>query len=237
MRWDAKRRVYVDDNGRVMSAAQVRREVHDYVVEERNETEKKALELLAGAITIAAFFNFLKTRVETWHNVTGAIAYGGKAQLDPEREARIKAKVASELEYLANFKRDALAMLDEARTVAAESTLTVTETFAETAASIPSRAGMYADAAYSTYENNVMAREFDSGVTLGRRVCPEDDASCEECVAAADTFFSSLEDIPEIGSLTCLNNCRCFIEYAQPNPNIDLSVGPQAKVEQVEGVQ
>jgi len=196
----------VDEDGRVLSPAQVRREVHDYVEGEKDKTEKEALKLLAETITLTAFFHFMKSRVEKWHTVTGAIAYGGQAQLDPERKARIAAKIESELAFLNGFRNDTSKAFAEARA----NDLTITEA----AGFVPARAAMYADAAYSTYENNVMAREFDEGVTMGRRVCPEDDASCEECVDAASTFFSTLEDIEEIGTLQCLNNCRCYIEYA-----------------------
>lgn len=206
MRWDAKKRRYVDDNGRVLSERQVRREVSDYVDEEKAKTEKEALRLLAGIITLAAFYQYMRGHVEKWHTVTGSIAYGGKAQLDAERTARIAARITSELEYLSGFRNDIATALAEAHA----NDLTITET----AGFVPARAVMYADAAYATYQNNVTAREFDNGVALGRRVCEEDPASCEECVSAASTYFSTLEDLPEIGSLTCLNNCRCYVEYA-----------------------
>ena len=191
-----------------MSPAQVRREVHDYVEQEKERTEKEAAKLLAGAITLTAFALYMKSKIEKWHKITGTIAYGGKSQLDTERRERIAAKIASELAFFAGFKNDISAAFAKARDEGVDLT--------EAAGFVPSRARMYADAAYSTFENNTMAREFDSGVTMGRRVCPEDDASCEECVSAADTFFSSLGDIPEIGTLQCLNNCRCYIEYAEP---------------------
>jgi hypothetical protein len=80
-------------------------------------------------------------------------------------------------------------------------------------ATIESRAQMYPESSYATYENNVMAREWDEGVTLGRRICAEDDASCEECVSAATEEFIPLDEIPEIGTLQCISNCRCEIEF------------------------
>jgi hypothetical protein len=89
---------------------------------------------------------------------------------------------------------------------------------------IPGRAGMYAESLYATYENNVVAREVDNGASLGRRVCEEDDQSCDACVEAASTYFEPVEAIPEIGSLTCMTNCRCYFEYAEPNPNLTLAV-------------
>lgn len=216
MTWDSKKRRYVDEHGRVMSEAQVRREIDEYISQEQAKVEREAGKLLAGAVTLAAFFLFMRHRVEAWHKVTGAIAYGGRAQVDSERAARIAAKIESEMQFLNKFREEAAGMVAEARALAASSELTTTQALAETAASIPARASMYANAAYSTYVNNVTAREFDEGVMLGRRVCPEDDASCEECVDAAGTEWRPLDEIEEIGSLQCINNCRCFIEYAEP---------------------
>jgi len=78
---------------------------------------------------------------------------------------------------------------------------------------IINRSEMYPDAAWATFENNVMAREFDEGVRLGRRICAEDEASCDECVAAASEGFVPLDQLDEIGSLQCMNNCRCEFEF------------------------
>lgn len=235
MKWDSKRRRYVDERGRVMSEAQVRREIDEYITDEQAKVEREGEKLLAGLITLAAFFLFMRNRVETWHTVTGAIAYGGRSQVDTERAARIAAKIEAEMRFLNKFKEDAKAMVEKARVLASASELKVAEAFAQTAASIPSRASIYASAAFSTYVNNVTAREFDEGVTLGRRVCPEDDASCDECVDAAGTEWRPLDEIEEIGSLQCVNNCRCFIEYAEPmRVHLDLGAGT---VQQSEAVQ
>lgn len=281
MRFDTQKRRYVSENGKVLSPAQVRKEVNNYITGEKEKTQAKAQQLLNGNTSLVSFFTYLKTRVEVWHEVAGSIAYGGKARLDPERRARIKARVDSELAYLREFQKQAKASFQAARKIASdvagqleaepiksfsgkltvsmrakvekkvfEKLLEASPSEAETVtrqavnevlegleakliadslmmdesaaadligATIPSRAAMYADAAYSTFQNNEAAREFDSGVTLGRRVCPEDDASCESCVDAADTFFAPLDDLPEIGSLDCMNNCRCYYEYAEPD--------------------
>jgi hypothetical protein len=281
MRFDTQKRRYVNEQGRALFPSQVRKEVNDYITGEKEKTQAKAQQLLKGNISLTSFFVYLKTRVEAWHEVAGSIAYGGKAQLDPERRARIKAKIDSELKYLREFQKQAKASFEAARKIASQvadsveahplksftGKLTVTmrakiekKVFEELleanpseaeqvtrnavnavlegiearliaesisvaadeaadliGATIPSRAAMYADAAYSTYQNNEAAREFDSGVRLARRISEEDDQSCEDCVAAADTFFAPLDELPEIGSLQCLNNCRCYFEYAEPD--------------------
>lgn len=289
MRFDSKKRRYVNAQGHVLSPSQVRGEVNNYITGEKERTQKQARKLLKAEVSLTSFFTFLKLRVEAWHEVAGSIAYGGKVQLDSERQSRIQARIDSELAYLREFQKQAKASFEAARKIAGQvadsveehplksftGKLTVTmraeierkvfdalieanpseaEQVTRKAvnevlegiearlisesinvdesaaadligATIPSRAGMYADAAYSTYQNNEMAREFDSGVTLGRRVCEEDGGSCDECVDAADTFFVPLDELPEIGSLQCLNNCRCYFEYAEPDA-LKLDAGP-----------
>lgn len=78
---------------------------------------------------------------------------------------------------------------------------------------IVNRATMYAEAAYATYENNVVEREKDEGVTLGRRVLEEGD-NCEDCIAAATEEFIPLDEIPEISDSICGVRCRCSIEFS-----------------------
>jgi hypothetical protein len=259
----------------------VRKEVNDYITGEKERTQAKAQQLLKGNISLTSFFMYLKTRVEAWHEVAGSIAYGGKAQLDPERNKRIQARINSELTYLREFQKQVRASFEAARKIASKvadsveahplksftGKLTVSmrakiekkvftelieanpseaETVTRKAvnevlegiearliaesisiaaedaadligATITTRAGMYADAAYSTYQNNEAAREFDSGVRLGRRISEDDTGTCDECAEAADTYFVPLDELPEIGSLQCGSRCRCYFEYAEPD--------------------
>lgn len=194
MHWDAKKRRYVDSRGRVIPARDVRKEVERYVEAEEKKAEAEARKLEIGLITATAFFLFMENRIEAWHKVAGAIAYGGRAQMDEERWARIQEIIDREQSFLDGFKSEVA--------VATE----ITD-------QVANRAGMYANAAYSTYENQVKEREADTGVILGRRVCEEDQNSCDACVDAATTEYMPLGELSDIGSLTCLNNCRCTIEF------------------------
>jgi hypothetical protein len=77
---------------------------------------------------------------------------------------------------------------------------------------IINRAGMYPESAFATYENNVMMREGDEGVTLGRRVLEHGD-NCEDCIAAATEEFVPLDELAEIGDSVCQSRCRCEFEF------------------------
>jgi hypothetical protein len=123
-------------------------------------------------------------------------------QMDDEKWGRIDERLQLERTFLANFKQEV-----------SDGVITGEQA---TEDAIASRAAMYAEAAYSDWQNQVVEREQDNGVTTGRRVCEEDGASCEECIDAATDEFIPLEEIPEIGSLQCMNNCRCQIDFAEP---------------------
>lgn len=77
---------------------------------------------------------------------------------------------------------------------------------------IQSRAEMYTDATYATFENNVLLREMDEGVNLGRRVLEEGD-NCDDCIAASTEEFVPLDTLPEIGDSVCGPRCRCEFEF------------------------
>src|SRR5688572_21872317 len=104
MRFDPKRRRYVDSNGHLVPPSEVRKEIIGYVAQEQERAKREAEKLLEGLITLSAFFRFMRSRVEAWHLVAGSIAYGGKSQLDAERRARIAAKVDSEQRFLHDFE-------------------------------------------------------------------------------------------------------------------------------------
>lgn len=287
MRWDSRRRAYVDDRGRVIPAKEIRTRLEEYIESEQADIEdevdaffeqqKSGLELAAKIVLTAVLFSFLADKIRQWHRVAGTIAYGGEDQLTPERLNRIAEKVDTELKFLAGFEAaverslitteviteglssisvsltqgetltaiesaiidtapsevakvlekivaDTLKVESEEATRIVASALTDVPVDGLMWGNVSSRSRLYAESLYATYENNVAAREVDSGASLGRRVCEEDTESCEECVAAADTFFAPIEDLPEIGSLQCFSNCRCFFEFAEPNPNLNLSI-------------
>lgn len=275
MKWDKKDRRYEDDNGRPVSPAEVRKHVDEYISHEKKDVERKAEKLFVGALTVSAFFEYLRQKVTAWHSVTGTMAYGGESQMDGKRWARVNETILSELTYLNEFETAVQASFTAAENIAGQTVAhlakdipagleslveervteallraapseaeaviqaTVREVLADSvgteAASavaeavridkasailddliggtIPNRSKMYTDASYSTYENNVAARETDAGA-LARRVCEEDEASCDDCVQAATDDFMSLAEVSDIGSLQCLNNCRCFYEFS-----------------------
>lgn len=78
---------------------------------------------------------------------------------------------------------------------------------------IGSRAQMYAESAFATYENNVASREQDEGAMGVRRVCEDDESSCDECPVLANEDYVPFSEITEIGDTICGSRCRCYFEF------------------------
>lgn len=199
-RWfyDTKRRLYVDANGVRLTDREIREALDEYINSVQEGMTERVIEYTAGGITANQLFRFLEDEVTALHGASGSIAYGGLAQMDAEKWGRIERRVVTELGYLSQFRAD-VQQAAQAGELSAEG--------------IANRAGLYGEAAYSEWLNQVIEREMDSGVTLGRRICEQDGASCDECIEAATEDFIPLDEIPEIGSLQCINNCRCEIEF------------------------
>jgi hypothetical protein len=199
MKWDPIKRRYVDSNGRVLSESEVRAAVDEYVQSVQDGIDSKVAEYAAGTITVAALFAWLDEELTAMHGAAGSIAYGGLDQMGEREWRRIEDKLTEEMLYLHNFKQDV-----QSGAIAGEEV---------SPAGISARARMYADAGYSQYAGQVKAREADAGAVGVRRVCLEDEASCQECVDLASEDYVPLSEITDIGDATCLSNCRCYMEF------------------------
>lgn len=120
MKWDTDRRRYVDESGRVMREAEVRQHIDEFIVHEQKEVERQTEKLFIGALTLPAFFEFLRHKITSWHSVAGSTAYGGPDQMSGEQWSRVNSKILSELEFLAGFQREAETSFAVAESIAAD---------------------------------------------------------------------------------------------------------------------
>lgn len=190
--WSKEDRVYVDESGDELDDSELREGIDQYIESIQSDFAAKAALFAAGAITLTALFTFLQNEISAMHHAAGALAYGGLSQMDAEKWMRVNDRLQTELEFLNKFQVEAPELSTDA---------------------IIARANLYPEAAYSEWANQTVQREADLGVTLGRRICEEDDVSCEACISAASDEFVPLDEIPEIGSLTCMHNCRCRLDF------------------------
>lgn len=118
MKWDTRKRAYVDSRGRVIPASEIRDQVNQYIKSEQEDVQGEAKKLLAGEITVAAFFSLMRQKIQVWHEVTGAIAYGGESQVTEERAARIQEKIDEEIQFLDDFEKETEDSFNAAREIA-----------------------------------------------------------------------------------------------------------------------
>lgn len=265
MTWNPQLRQYEDPDGHSVAPSDMRQFIEDFISNAQSEIDEQSNELLTGAITVAAFFTFLGGLITSMHIASSLIAYGGEAEMNPERWSRVDERLSGELAYLEAFQeqvneaetvtqqladfianssgasdtREAANAIAEAIQIqgradivatvdgALESvrvvetpleTGTIIDSFGERIESIiwgevESRGRQYADSVYGSYENAVRAREGDAGLAGVRRVCEDDAASCEECVAAATDEYLAFDEILDIGDTVCSGNCRCYFEF------------------------
>lgn len=270
MEWDARRRVYVRPDDSIVSPAELRQLIEDYIEREKVEIDDQAQLLIAGTITAVFFFDWLRDKIKEVHGAAGLVAYGGESEMNHERWTRIGEKVTTETAYVAGFEQEFLAsekiaeelvaeavsLLEFSGTSLSSETISaiedlirstapasdipiVAETLAEQIAvdaaevkavftevstaerigqlifgQTPVRSQLYMEAVYGTHENSTKEREADAGVTLGRRVSEEDQASCDGCIQAATEEYVPLDEILDIGEAECMSNCRCVVEFS-----------------------
>lgn len=136
------------------------------------------------------------------------------AHLFPDAQAEIKERVSRALFTAAPSEASQITRQTIAEIVNAEIPEVVVgpEAGFLIGGTIEPRASMYPEASYATYQNSILERESDDGVTLGRRVL-EDGDNCDDCIAAATDEFVPLDTLPEIGDSVCGSRCRCEFEF------------------------
>ena len=272
MKWNPQTRRYEDSKGKPIPESQIRQDVDEFIASNQDEVDNKTEELIAGTITVAAFFLFMRGMLTSMHGAAGVVAYGGEEQMGSKEWGRIAEKVASELAYLENFERQLLATqqateslavdaaaliarnadvpaglesvveqrvlsalmqgtsvedaiagaladsvgVDAAQGVAATVTADVLESQRMENliwGQVSSRARMYPDAAFATYENSVKDRETDVGAIGARRITEGDEHVCDGCEGAASDVYVPISEIADIGDFECGGRDRCHFEF------------------------
>lgn len=118
MEFDKQRRVYLDDDGEVMSAATVRDFVDGYIDAQQVEIEAQATALRAGEITVEEFFTFLDEMIVTTHGTAAIIAYGGEDEMNPDRWVRVGGRIHEQIEYMKGFRQEVEKAQETSETIA-----------------------------------------------------------------------------------------------------------------------
>lgn len=207
--WDEKRRIYVDRFGDRLTDKEIREALDEYIESTQKGIAKQVAKFTSKEITTPELFMFLEEEVAAIHGASGSLAYGGIEQMGLREWDRINQKVLTEQGYLMNFKGDVYAAQLTGSPLSAEG--------------IANRAGLYIEGAYAEYMNQVVERESDNGVIMGRRITEGDGSVCDDCDMAATEEFIPLDEILEIGSLQCGPRCRCEIEFGDEDSSFRTS--------------
>lgn len=141
-------------------------------------------------------------------------------ELLPDTQAAVRQSVSRALLTAAPSEAQALtrrALIEVVESITPETASAIAQNAVRGAdlligGTIEPRAQMYTEAIWASHENNVLARESDEGVTMGRRVL-EDGDSCDDCIAWASDEFRPIDELEEIGASVCGSRCRCEFEF------------------------
>jgi hypothetical protein len=191
--WDTDRRRYVTRQGRVVDPARVRAEVDRAIDALAGRMGELCGRLEARSITIEQWQTGMREAMRELHVAAGASARGGWAQMTHADYGRIGQRMPDQYRYLRRFAQ---------QLESGEQPM---------GARFARRAQMYAEAARGTHEAMRRQMEKDAGSAEEMRLLNALE-SCDECVLAAG-YWAPIGTLPEIGSLTCLSNCKCTLAY------------------------
>jgi hypothetical protein len=194
--WDTTRHRYVStETERLVSIQTVNRWVRDIGAGAKERMQDLARAKAAGTISGAEFELGMREEIKQLHRTMGVLAKGGKEQMTLGDWGRVGNVVARQNDYMLGFGADiARDQVSDAQLVA--------------------RAGQYAEAGYSTYQNLDAVAKRDAGATLARRILDDGAEHCQDCPDLADAGWVPIEDITPIGDTECQVQCRCTIEYS-----------------------
>jgi len=181
---------------------ETRDELDKVLLVARGEFSRNAEDLLAGAITFAAWALITKAQIRIVHIVGAALAVGGFNVLRdavngkpnaPNVSASILQKIGDaisrEFKFFERFAKQA-----------------------QTGRNTPARAGMYAEAGRGTFEDVRSDIAKAAGNTEERRLLGVAD-HCSDCVVEAAKGWQPIGSLRAIGDSLCKTHCHCKKEF------------------------
>lgn len=203
--WDDRAQQYRDARGKFVSRKAVRNELDVALEAAQKRGRDLAKSLRDGRISIAEWQRGMVDVIRTSNVYSAAAAKGGWAQMTAADWARTGPRVREQLTYLRNFA-DQVANGRVDPNTGKRIAYPLDGRFEV-------RAGMYGQQARTSFYGVEMREKRARGVTEAKRVLGAADRSCGACSSAAAAGWQPIEDVPPIGTLTCLSMCKCEIEY------------------------
>jgi hypothetical protein len=238
--WDAERGVYVDERGRTVTPAMLRKIQAE---SERNHV----VELVALAVAFAIWRQMSTPLVEAmtpeeiFALVDPAIAEKVQARvraLGPVSSREFQVRMAEQIRLSHNvnavlaaggFAAMSFALWNYAAVRTRNEQAFAVRLAAEIELGLVSpaqainRTSMYAGATYVTFAGTHDKRERAKGTLTAQRILDPDANHCMTnpekgtpgCPELAQEGFVPIEDVVPIGEATCRQNCRCWIRYGR----------------------
>jgi hypothetical protein len=146
----------------------------------------------AAALTQAAAQTETQRELTLAHRMMAALAVGGLRQITTPEQVRTDDRIREQKTFLIRFYLQGPFISD-----------------AEAAA----RISQYAGATYGTFEALSRASHQEAGYTHAEWILDAGAEHCHDCPEQAARGRQPIDSFPEIGSLACLSNCRCNLQY------------------------
>lgn len=191
-RWDKNSLRYIDQRGRFVKSADVRKALSDVVNANKRTIRSLARQLNNGTIGVQQWQASMETAVRDLHLSATAAGKGGFGQMTQRDYGLAGQRIQFHFAKLDGFARDVEAGRISAGRVVA-------------------RAELYARAGVGVYEN--ARREAARGVMTEEKRFLGAAEHCADCVAAAAMGWQPLGTLPRIGQSLCMASCRCSFGF------------------------
>lgn len=196
--WDAELRRYRDDKENTIAPSIVRSWADALAAAVALHFALRAQRVIDKQKTLDDWQHEMKSDITSLHFSESALAFGGILQMSSDEWQIAEGIVARQNGFFDNFAAEA----QQSVSAAGLGSIFV------------ARSGMYGLSGFSTYENSVVEREFNSGaINLYRRVLDQGAENCEDCIAYAQLGWQTRAQLPEIGNSICRVRCRCHFIF------------------------
>ncbi len=194
---------YRGSDGRFVSEREVRLEVQRVTRGLRTEITDWTNQLRAGNLTVQQWYDGMRGLMKTGHTMAGAIANGGWKQMTPADWGKIGAITKQQYKWLNRFAQQL-----------SSGTLILD-------GSVVARAGMYANAAYATYQESVRVRAIKLSYREEIRILNPSAKHCSDCEDEASKGWVPIGTLRVIGDSQCISNCQCRFDFRTRIPGME----------------
>lgn len=180
--------------GRFVSQLRVRADMDSYIDNSKRGIDALANQLRNREISLAEWQTSMRQEIKAMHLNGSMAAHGGRAQMTQADWGRAGQQIRQQYQYLDSFAAD------------------IASGKVKLDGRINVRAGMYAESARGTNEQENRRMAATAGLTQERRILHAAE-SCVDCLDYASRGWQPIGTLPRIGDSRCRSNCRCTFEY------------------------